>query len=222
MCYDEQLTKFSLMDRNMYVSLNLEEVDGKVAVRHRTTHELITVTWIGKGPEIDASSEGDMKNKYLITSVKQQKLAEEDLIDGAVTIVEQTFDGEFTGKSFTFKNPKLETKIIVKCILLYGTKYRPVNWLSEPRDEEMWHNDEESEVIKVTQGHGYRIERVDDPDGHFMGETAIKDFNNEEWVVELDNGASFVNMKQGRNYPRPSAAILSLAWLGQAYEAEFW
>ena len=140
---------------------------------------------------------------------------QEDLIDGIVTIAEMTDEGDFSGKVFKFKNPKLEKSIMVRCVILYGTKYRP-------RDNAMWTDDEFADVIRVDQGKGFRVETLRDEKGFFLEETVTRQWNPEEWVVELDNGASFLNMKQGRDFPRPSAAILSLAWLGQAYEAEFW
>jgi hypothetical protein len=46
MCVDEQWTKFTLMDRNMYVKIELEEVEGEVQIRHRVTKELIKVEWV--------------------------------------------------------------------------------------------------------------------------------------------------------------------------------
>jgi hypothetical protein len=142
-----------------------------------------------------------------------------------VTIAEVTDEGDFSGKVFKFKNPGLESgldKKQVKAVILYGTKYRPLKWLSDPRDAKMWTDNEFTEILKVTQGQGFRVETLRDDLGHFIEEKQVRHWQPDEWIVELDNGASFLNMRQGRDFPRPSAALLSLAWLGQAYEAEFW
>jgi hypothetical protein len=219
---DDQMTKFSLMDRNMYVKVELEESDGKLQLRHRVTKELIVVEWVDSKDGRPTSTQKDTVHPYLVTAVQQQALKDEDLIDGIVTIAEMTDEGDFSGKVFKFKNPKLEKSIMVRCVILYGTKYRPLKWLSDPRDNAMWTDDEFADVIRVDQGKGFRVETLRDEKGFFLEETVTRQWNPEEWVVELDNGASFLNMKQGRNFPRPSAAILSLGWLGQAYEAEFW
>merc|ERR1711871_441743 len=96
-----------------------------------------------------------------------------------------------------------------KCVELWGTRYRPDTWLQEPDDEDSWIDNEPSKVIRVEESKTYKS-------------TDSSTYVPEEWTVQLDNGAKFVNIRKKRTWYRPSAAILSLSWLGQAYEAQFW
>jgi len=110
---------------------------------------------------------------------------------------------------YAFKNPALESPKVVKAVRLWGTEYRPEKWLHEPEDETIWLEEGSAEVIKVVQGPSWKN---GDPDSYIPS----------EWTVELDNGCIFQNPYQGRKHTRVSAATISLAWLGQAYETQFW
>ena len=74
---------------------------------------------------------------------------------------------------------------------------------------EDWNDEEASAVIKVSHGPSFKAGKA-------------SSYRPEEWTVELANGAVFENPTQHRDYRRVSAPVMALAWLGQAYEHQFW
>jgi len=190
-------TAFSVLDVTHFTTFTLEKDGGKVKLRRTGSKSLIEVKWKrGKAPYLAPSHAG---RKYTLTFVTQM-VSGGDKINGEVGL----------SNGFSFFNPAAEeVEQFVQCVRLWGTLYRPKQFLQDPKDSEAWTDGEPSSIIKVSHGPSFRS---GDPDSYIP----------QEWTVELANGAIFENPTQHRDYRRVSAPVAALAWLGQAYEYQFW
>merc|ERR1711998_63576 len=122
LCVEEVGTKFSIMDQTMFVTVTLEGNGDSVYVRRGDTNELVQVQWIKQSSKIRVPPAEEFGLPLTIMHVQQQRLKKMDKKDGAVTL----------SNGWRFKNPGLEKPTLIKCVRLWGTKYRPPVWLSGP------------------------------------------------------------------------------------------